>query len=138
LECSFDAKIFEGCRIFILGYNNHIINNYKIKMNELNSKIVEYVLVILIGLIISYVVFVQSQDSKVKFDQLNQKVDEIKMDIDGLRLDIIAKDLKIKQLDEQLNPKTETTTEGTDAETGKEKPVDSTKPTQSKTAPVIE
>ncbi|MFA6348278.1 MAG: hypothetical protein WCX30_02490 [Candidatus Paceibacterota bacterium] len=107
-------------------------------MNELNSKIVEYVLVILIGLIISYVVFVQSQDSKVKFDQLNQKVDEIKMDIDGLRLDIIAKDLKIKQLDEQLNPKTETTTEGTDAETGKEKPVDSTKPTQSKTAPVIE
>ncbi|MFA5080740.1 MAG: hypothetical protein WC472_03950 [Candidatus Paceibacterota bacterium] len=97
-------------------------------MNEINSKIVEYTLVILIGLIISYVVFVQVENGKNKLDQFDQRISDIEQKIEGLKIDMLAKDLKIKKLDEQLNPKpAETATDEKSSDVEKEK-TDTTKP----------
>ncbi|MDD5639607.1 MAG: hypothetical protein PHR47_02270 [Candidatus Pacebacteria bacterium] len=90
-------------------------------MNEINSKIVEYTLVILIGLIISYVVFVQLENVKNRLDQFDQKIREVEQKIESLKTDMVVRDLKIKRLDEQLNPKpTETTIDEKSSDTEKE------------------
>jgi len=79
-------------------------------MNENTSRIVEYVLVILIGLIVSYVVFAQQQSNKDKFIQLEEKITTIEQRLDSLKADNTVEDLKLKALDEKVNPKVEATT----------------------------
>lgn len=79
-------------------------------MNENTSRIVEYVLVILIGLIVSYVVFAQQQSNKDKFNQLEEKITTIEQRLDSLKADNTVEDLKLKALDEKVNPKVEATT----------------------------
>jgi len=93
-------------------------------MNENTSRVVEYTLVILIGLIISYVMFVQQQADKDKFDQLRERVDAVEQKIDNVNADKVFTDLKIKQIDEKVNPKTEEPILGPDGkpvQTGEQK-----------------
>lgn len=73
-------------------------------MDENLSKVIKYTLVILIGLILSYALFVQAQDSKYKFSQLEEKNIQLEQKIESLKTDNIVEDLKIEAIERKLNP----------------------------------
>ena len=107
-------------------------------MNENTSKIVEYTLVILIGLIISYVIFAQQQSDKARFIELEKRLEAVEQKIDVIKTDNVIQDLKIKQIDAKVNPKTEELTVNPDktlTET-ENKETETTNPVQPKINPV--
>ncbi|MFA6252045.1 MAG: hypothetical protein WCX74_01455 [Candidatus Paceibacterota bacterium] len=104
-------------------------------MNDNTSRVVEYTLVILIGLIISYVMFVQQQADKDKFDQLKDRVDTVEQKVDDMKADKMLMDLKIKQIDEKVNPKTEEPALGSDGKPLQTGETDAVKPETQTTQP---
>lgn len=88
-------------------------------MKENTSKIVEYALVILIGLIVSYVIFAQQQSDKERFVNLEARLQTVEQKLDNVEANNKITELRLKQLDEKVNPKVEqpTNPEGTPAPT---------------------
>jgi hypothetical protein len=106
-------------------------------MNENNSRIVEYVLVILIGLIVSYVIFAQQQASKDKFSKLEDRLTIVEQDINSLRSENVIEGLKIKALDEKVNPKVEVTAPTEEGKTTNEGATTAPTTPQPKTVPTV-
>ena len=86
-------------------------------MNENTSKVVEYVLVILIALGVSYAVYSQANTYETRFDLIEKSVKDIQTKISTLDVDNIINQINIKGLKTQIitpevqQPTTPATTE---------------------------
>jgi hypothetical protein len=87
-------------------------------MNENNSKVIEYVLVILIALGVSCVVFMQANTYETRFTMIEKSIKEIQTKLQTLDVDTLINQINIKGLKQQnatpeVAPTEEKTTETT-------------------------
>lgn len=73
-------------------------------MNENNSKVIEYVLVILIALGVSYAIFAQSSVNQSRFESLEKSVKALEARVESINVDNIINEINIKGLKNQTAP----------------------------------
>lgn len=86
-------------------------------MNENNSKVIEYVLVILIALGVSYAVFAQASSYEARFKSIEDTVKVIQTKLDSLSVDNIINEINIKGLKQKAIDETAPAAETPAAET---------------------
>jgi len=98
-------------------------------MNENNSKIVEYVLVILIALGVSYAVFAQASAYENRFGMIEKSIKDIQTKIQSIDVDTIVNQLKIKGIEKQVIDTEPKPVEPAPAETEEDVPAPTPAPT---------
>ncbi len=71
-------------------------------MNENTSKVVEYVLVILIALGVSYAVFQQANTYEKRFGLIEKSISEIQTKIQSLDVETLINQINVKGLQNQV------------------------------------